>query len=281
MKHKLYLVAFILAFISCDVTPTLYEGEPNICAIITADSTKARVMVGLTASVDDTLPVDTVVDTISGYIYTIVPWNGVSSADVVIRSTEKEYIFKEDNDSTGYYRTDSLSCEPGGALELEVSYPKGQNVKASTRIPGSFEVNFPEADTLFDTDTLQWTTSDGAAGYLIGFKVWWSFNIDTLIVDSYFVSPFLLSWDTTWIPAQTILSNIWGDSLRIYVSALDTNAYDYMYYGQHIWEGLRVEDYMHIPGAWGVFGSKVDVGSKFYYMAMPDSMPFLSTRFFN
>lgn len=273
------LLAFLTIFsLSCGVTPEEYEGEPNICAILTTDSF-AQVMVGRTAAINDTVRVKIIIDTSWDiededtiyYVDTItVPlWNGVSGAEVSLKHGEESFSLTED--STGYYYADSIAFAAEQTWELEVTYPSGEETSAQTTIPGSFEITSPLVDTLAETDTLIWTPSIGATGYSIRARIWLSWEDeeeDTLVVDSFLMSLMLVQADTTSLPMQELelFDYRWvdSDSLILFVSALDTNAYDYRYPGFYWWENLRIEDYMHIPGAWGVFGSQTVISRKYF-----------------
>ena len=276
MKFRKFfmLSAFLTIFsLSCGVTPEEYEGEPNICAILTTDSF-AQVMVGRTAAINDTVKVKIIIDTSWDiededtiyYVDTItVPlWNGVSGAEVILKHGEESFSLTED--STGYYYADSTGFAAEQTWQLEVTYPSGEEISAQTTIPGSFEITGFQTDTISNTDTLAWSKSSDAAGYLVKAFVWASWedeDADTVYIDSAFTYPELLSGDSYSIPLEELY--LWGDSLWFWVAALDTNAYDYRYYGEDRWDpGIRVEDYMHIEGAWGVFGSQTVVRSQRY-----------------
>jgi len=279
MKFRKFfmLSAFLTIFsLSCGVTPEEYEGEPNICAILTTDSF-AQVMVGRTAAINDTVKVKIIIDTSWDiededtiyYVDTItVPlWNGVSGAEVILKHGEESFSLTED--STGYYYADSTGLAAEQTWELEVTYPSGEEISAQTTIPGSFEITGFQTDTVSNTDTLAWSKSSDAAGYLVKAFVWVSWedeDADTVYIDSAFTYPELLPDDSYSIPLEELY--LWGDSLWFWVAALDTNAYDYRYYGEDHWDpDIRVEDYMHIEGAWGVFGSQTVVQSKSYVLS--------------
>lgn len=261
----------VIVLCSCEATPEEYEGEPNIYAVLSADSSFACIMVGLTLPIDDTMKVDTtVVDTYFRYDDTIlipmytIPWNGVSGAEVSLKHGEESFSLTED--STGYYYADSIAFAADQTWELEVTYPSGEEIEAQTTIPGSFEITGFQTDTVSNTDTLAWSKSSDAAGYLVKAFVWASWedeDADTVYIDSAFTYPELLPGDSYSIPLEELY--LWGDSLWFWVAALDTNAYDYRYYGEDRWDpDIRVEDYMHIEGAWGVFGSQTVVRSQRY-----------------
>jgi len=268
------VIILLLSVIACDITPETYEGEPNIYAILSADSSFACIMVGKTTSVDDTLTLvpDTIMDTFwyddtfEVWPEIVFPWNGVSGAEVSLKHGEESFSLTED--STGYY-SDSLSFHPGETWTLEVSYPTGEEITKETTIPGNFEITGFQTDTISTTDTLAWSKSSDAAGYLVKAFVWASWedeDADTVYIDSAFTYPELLPGDSYSIPLEELY--LWGDSLWFWVAALDTNAYDYRYYGEDRWDpDIRVEDYMHIEGAWGVFGSQTVVQSKSYVLS--------------
>lgn len=241
------LVLLGLVILSCK-TPETYQGEPNIYGVLTADSS-AVVMVGRTLAIDDTMEVD------SNWNYL---WNGVSGAGVTLRNGGESFDLAELEDSTGYYR--NPSCMPSAleTWELEVSYPEGELIQAKTTIPGDFEITAPEGDSVYWLDTLTWSPSTGAAGYLVGALKWFPpREEDTVEVDSsFFFYATLLSADSLMFDlSQTGIAGL--DSVRLVVAALDSSAYDYRYFTMYCyWLDLRPEDYMHIPGAWGVFGSR-------------------------
>ncbi|MCK4231710.1 DUF4249 family protein, partial [candidate division WOR-3 bacterium] len=232
------VIILLLSVIACDITPETYEGEPNIYAILSADSSFACIMVGKTTSVDDTLTLvpDTIMDTFwrddtfEVWPEIVFPWNGVSGAEVSLKHGEESFSLTED--STGYY-SDSLSFHPGETWTLEVSYPTGEEITKETTIPGNFEITGFQTDTISTTDTLAWSKSNDAAGYLMKAFVWISWedeDADTVYIDSAFTYPELLPGDSYSIPLEELY--LWGDSLWFWVAALDTNAYDYRYYGE-------------------------------------------------
>jgi len=282
MKSRTLLALSVIAAVvvlSCDLTPDQYEGEPNIYAVLCADSLQARIMVGRTVSVGDTLK-QTVVydtfwydDTFMVHQYMVFPWNGVSEADVALKQGQRSFSLLEDSDSAGHY-SDSIQSSPGQTWELAITYPTGEEIEARTTIPASFEITSPLGDTLFAADTLEWGSSSGASGYSVRLLAWmiWE-EEDTVIVDSSFSYPVLVSGGLNSMPMEELLSYIWGgDSAVIFISALDTNAYDYRYYGMSAyWDNLRPDDYMHIEGAWGVFGAQTAVRSR-TYVIQPDTL---------
>lgn len=280
MRSHAFLISLailILISLFCGITPEEYEGEPNIYAILTGDSLQATVMVGLTASIDDTMKVDTISDEpdedgwIDDWPWIRFPWNGVSGAEVRLRQGGHRYVLLEDPDSAGYYSSDSIQFSARKTWELEVTYSTGEEISARTTIPGGFEITSPLVDTLAETDTLTWTPSIGAAGYSIRARIWITTeDMDTVIVLTY---PLLVSSDTISLPVTEIFYP-WGDSAVIFVSALDINAYDYRYYVENRWDpNVRVEDFMHIEGAWGVFGSQVVERSRIYICPPLDTLP--------
>ena len=273
--RKFFMLSALLTIFSfsCDVTPEEYEGEPNIYAILTTDSF-AQVMVGRTFTINDTVRVkiiidfDTIWDVEDEDTIPVPLWNGVSGAEVSLKQGGHRYVLLEDPDSAGYYNTDSIQFSARKTWKLEVTYPSGEEIEAQTTIPGSFEITGFQTDTVSNTDTLAWSKSSDAAGYLVKAFVWASWedeDADTVHIDSAFTYPELLPGDSYSIPLEEL--DLWGDSLWFWVAALDTNAYDYRYYGEDRGDpGIRVEDYMHIEGAWGVFGSQVVACSQRYVL---------------
>ena len=281
MRSRTLLALSVIAaavVLSCDLTPDQYQGEPNIYAVLCADSLQARVMVGRTVSVDDTLKQAVAYDTFwyDGMIvvhqYMVFPWRGVSEADVLLKQGQQSFVLIENPDSAGYYNTDFIQSSPGQTWELEVTYPTGEEIEAQTTIPGSFEIAGMLTDTVKYGDTLRWSKSDNAAGYLYSSFIWTSWEDvfeDTTYIDSAFTYPELLPGDRYFMPLGGLY---WIDSLWFWVAALDTNAYDYYYYYYQYnnWGDLLLEDYMHIPGAWGVFGAQTAVRSR-TYIIQPDT----------
>jgi len=283
MKSRLFhLILISILVIGCDQNPDDYPGEPNVYGFLTVDSSRVQVMVGRTVSVTDTLPIDTIIDTFwyddttfDTWTSYNIPWNGVSGADVVLKYNDDSYVFTEHSDSAGYYHGTVPEPSAGQTWTFDITYPDGVDITARTTIPGDFEITGPEADTLLDTDTLRWTESPGAAGYQVFTKVWFTYDEeDTTIIDSLQSYPTLVPADTTYIPFISLRFYLWGDSAYFYVASLDTNAYDYKYYGENMWYDydLNIADFMHIDGAWGMFGSKNIVKSNLYILPEPDTL---------
>jgi hypothetical protein len=237
-------------------------------------------MVGLTASLRDTIKVDTVIDTIwwddEYFVDTIyiLPWNGVSDAEVVLNNGSQSFTLKEDPDSAGYYYLNDPGFAAGQTWQLEVQSPQWDEISAKTTFPGEFEIHAPAKDTINYYDTLAWTKSNGAKGYSIAILLWYTRDAgDTLIVDSLVdFYPRLLPDDTCFIIIEDI--GWWwelADSVVFIVVALDTNAYDYYYYHRNYYyfffddeDTLNIDDYMHIEGALGVFGSQTVISRKYF-----------------
>jgi hypothetical protein len=268
MKRFLPLiVCFTLAsaWLACDVTSENYVGEPNIHSILYSDSTTVTVMVGRTISLTDTFKTDTVFDTVwyedstfDVWDWTRYPWNGVSEADVILRNENESYTLIEDDDSAGYYRLDSLEFSPCQTWTLEIKYPTGEEVSAVSTLVGDFEISAPESETLGYFDTLRWSPAEGARGYIVISKQWgqWKWDEDPEDVDSTSISRFV--GDTTYVSVVDFIFEFFSpDSVEFHVAALDSNAYDCRYYESWKWfQDLKLDDYMHIEGAWGVFGSQ-------------------------
>jgi hypothetical protein len=276
---RLLLLIILIALVACGTTPEKYQGEPDIYAVLTTDSLKAKVMIGRTASIDDTLDPVEVIDTFWYFdtffvdTYSVILWKGTSDAGVVLRSGELELTLEESPDSAGYYWADPVACQPGQTWELEVKYPEGEEIIAKTTLPGSFQITDFDHDTLdFEHDTLRWSTSENAAGYIMRMMIWESWDlIDTVIIDSFLSYLVFLPADTNHVALNDLF--LGGDSLRFQVAALDTNDYDYRHFGYYYWTNPRAEDYMHIEGAWGVFGSQVVQRSKTYICPPLDTLP--------
>ncbi len=100
--RKFFMLSALLTIfsLSCEVTPEEYEGEPNIYAILSADSSFACIMVGKTTSIDDTLALvpDTIMDTFwyddtfEVWLEIVFPWNGISGAEVSLKHGGHRYI---------------------------------------------------------------------------------------------------------------------------------------------------------------------------------------------
>jgi hypothetical protein len=291
MKTRMILCAgavFLLALVACDTSPDEYKGEPNIYSILSLDDDFAEVKVGMTLSVDDTIKHDTIIDTIwyddtfDIYIHTEIRWNGVKGAEVVLKQGSQTYDLKEDAENRGSYCSDSLEFTPNQTWELEVTYPTDEHFVASTTITGLFEITGPLNDTLEWSDKLEWTPSEGARGYMLRGKFWVRWideESDTAYIDSLDSYGRFLSADKNSYPVSEILNSVYfyggvADSIAFLVAAMDTNAFDYHYYGQNSWDAsLSPDDFMHIEGAWGVFGSEVVRRSKTF--ALPaDSLSY-------
>ncbi|MBN2379742.1 hypothetical protein JXM67_08080 [candidate division WOR-3 bacterium] len=268
MKRYLPLIlGFVVAtvWLGCDVTSENYVGEPNIYSFIYSDSSTVTVMVGRTISITDTIELDTVYDTVwyddsTFHVWnqTRYPWNGVSEADVTLRNENESYTLIED-DSAGYYRLDSLGVLPNQTWTLEIKYPTGEKISAVSAIVGDFEISAPEQDTLGFFDTLRWNPAEKAGGYIVTSKQWgrWQWEDDPEAYDTTYASRFM--GDTCQFTAVEFIFEFFVfDSMEFHVAALDSNAYDYLYY--EVYKGfrdLKLDDYMHIEGAWGVFGSQL------------------------
>jgi hypothetical protein len=274
---RLLLLIILIALVACGTTPEQYQGEPVICAVLTNDSAQAKVMIGRTASIDDTLDPVEVIDTFWYFdtffvdTYYVILWQGTSDAGVVLHSGELKLALEESPDSAGYYYTDLVTCQPGQTWELEVKYPEGEEIITQTTLPGDFQFTDFDHDTLnFEHDTLRWSTSENAAGYIMRMTIWDSWDlVDTVIIDSFLSYLVFLPADTHHVALDDLF--LGGDSLRFQVAALDTNDYDYRYFGYYYWMDPRAEDYMHIEGAWGVFGSQVVERSRVYILP-PDTL---------
>lgn len=279
---RLSLILLSLVFLCyCDITPENYEPEPNIYAVLSTDSLHALVMVGKTAGLKDTIRVDTIVDTFwhedstfDTWVHYAYRWNGVSGLEVSLKKTSQTLSLEENADSIGYYRIQPVSFKPGETWGLEVNYPDGSNISASTTFPGEFEITSPESNMVSYYDTLAWSKPQGACGYSICILQWITYwDEDTFYVDSIAQRiPFLLlPYDSCSISLDRLLyfgGPGYPDSVAFLVSALDTNAYDYIfatgYYYFPSSDSLILDDYMHIDGAWGVFGSQTVARSRTY-----------------
>ncbi|MBD3285355.1 DUF4249 family protein [candidate division WOR-3 bacterium] len=281
MRLKLhFLIPAAILIAGCAPTPDDYPGEPNVYALITADSTHAHLMVGRTVSVADTLPVDTIVDTFwiddstfETWTYYQIPWNGTSNADVILESGGDNFTLTEHPDSQGYYFADITAPRAGQSWTLKVTYPEGEEISARTTIPGNFEITGPDNDTLTEDDTVRWTASDGARGYQVSILQWLTYEEEDTASVEFISWPLLVSADTLSVPLSDMGFSPMGDSVCIYIISLDTNAYDYKYYGENMWMVENIVDCMHIEGAWGVFGAGNVVRSKTFSMDTSAILP--------
>ncbi len=261
-----FLLSVLTLFaVSCN-TPENYEGEPNIYAMLSTELPRATVMLGYTASIEDTLKPDTVMDTFwyldtfAVYPMIVFPWNGASGAEATLEHVNDTYNLTELSDSAGYYVSDSgLVFSPGEIWKLNVRYPDGQKFEARTRIVSSIEITSPLSETLHMTDTFKWASSGDARGYKYRVEAWGRFKEDTveMLLQS---SEGLYEVDKKTIPVDEMIYPYYGitiDSVTFQVAALDSNAFDYAIYDYKIWQDptTNKDDYMHIKGAWGTFGS--------------------------
>jgi hypothetical protein len=266
-------LAVILLF-SCEVTPEEYEGEPNIYAVLCTDSSFACIMVGRTLSVEDTMKVGTIIDTVwyddtfYTWVRTVFPWNGVSGAEVVLKHDAQSFSAGELEDSAGYYYAAPIAFSAGQTWGLEVSYPGGESVAAQTTFPGEFEILSPTERLFNFDDSLTWSESAGTKGYRIWMIGWGQYqDEDSVYADSMVTYVVEYDWHirlTRKIKgddlAYFVLQFLECDSIQFRIAALDSNIYDYF----DCWGEENKEEYMYIQGAWGVLGSQTVVRSKSY-----------------
>ncbi len=286
MRRGIFTILSLAALlsISCN-TPENYEGEPNIYAVLSTDLDSAVLMIGKTASINDTLERDLIVDTIwyedtfTVIYHEVFLWNGVSGAEVSLEHSATSYKTRESSVSRGYYVTDTgLSFEPGSLWKLKAKYPDGKTIEAETRIPGAFEIVSPLTDTVTDDDLLTWSESEGAKEYNIVVTEWgWRYEREWVPEgDSYII---VMRYDTLQLRSYFLFGSQVGgaalkalsllylcDSLEVCVEALDVNVYDYIAYRHAVYwnPDTNKEEFMHIPGAWGVFGSKTVTDTRRY-----------------
>lgn len=285
MKRQALTVFYLVMLCSCEITPENCEPEPNIYAMLSADSLHALVMVGKTLGLNDAVKIDTVIirvwdDSTNFHLDTSYRsmWNGVSGLDVCIKDAYHSFSCIEKSDQAGCYDVWTIYFSPGETWNLEVDYPGGNKITAKTTIPGNFQITSPLHDTLRFYDILRWEKPAGSKGYTFS-VVYWShfFGKDSVLQRmslSWSFDNILLPADSCSIPVPVLW--FYGDflevpdSLFIFVSALDTNAYDYYYYAKlQNYSGVDnvdAEKYMHIPEAWGVFGSRVVTSSRRYFL---------------
>jgi len=263
-----------MLFCSCDLNPDDYRREPNIYSFLSTDSTGIEVLTGKTAAVGDTVKIEVGYDT-TWYIdpftgdssilctnfFVRYPWNSVEDAKVTLTNEVNGFLFSGSSDSTGCFIVDSIQVQRGETWTLEVLYPEGDTVLAQTTIPDSFEVTYPEGDTIEEEDSLLWNSARGAAGYMVSVVKWcWRKGYDMAIVLADSIS------DISLYPGENCfrLSYIWynwiedADSIELYITAFDTNSYDYFRGGS-----------MNIPGAWGMFGSATTIKTKRFVVKHP------------
>ncbi|MBN2380596.1 DUF4249 family protein [candidate division WOR-3 bacterium] len=271
---------------SCDLNPDDYQREPNIYCFLSTDSTSVEVLAGQTAAVGDTIPIEFVFDTTvsvdpltgdtSYYINTFwyYAWNGVEDARIRLSNEYSGQLLAGNSDSTGRFFADSIRVKRGETWTLEIIYPEGDTVFAQTTVPDSFEITYPEGDTIGEEDSLAWNSAMGAAGYAVSYLVWfWAENNDSIYVDTASFKYIYLypgesrlyyDWWITWIEIV--------DSIEFSITALDTNACDYFWFARNAYFYLNPDDYMHIPGAVGLFGSATTVKTKRYVVKhLPDT----------
>ncbi|GEM_PF-1531930 len=288
MKKALFAISgiLLLSFMTfCEHDLNSYKGEPNILSFLSNDSAKILVKVGKTHSINDTLKYVVEYDT-----FRIVEgkdtvtriweskkylWNGVHVASVSLKQGTREYTLVEDKDTVGYYWTkDSIKALPGEHWELKVLYSDGEHISTSTTVPDTVKITSPLKDTISSKDTLKWVKPTGSAGYFIRFLFWEKYEIpekDTTILSS---SSYTILASDTLNPLALKEYLFGGDSCRITIIALDTNAYDYHCYGEINDDGKYIlDDYMHIKGAWGAFGSQSAAHSKVYIIEREKQPP--------
>ncbi|MBD3285962.1 hypothetical protein GF338_06460 [candidate division WOR-3 bacterium] len=263
MRHK-FLAILVLLLVSCATEPQDYESEPNICVILSTEHGdfepwESRATVGRTVVVGDTVPVDTIRE---GEYYSF-PWVGISGAEVILSNNDTTVILDETSDQ-GYYKLYPLYnyslFVPEAIWELEVNYPGWPELHAGTRFPEDFEITHPPGDTFFWGDSIVWSASEGAKGYGLWYTyqksgIWWQ----------YFTGPLESARRSKVIPPRDY------DEIVFRVAALDTNLYDYLYCGWNFFEIDDPRDWMHIEGAWGVFGAQTVV-SRSYVFSPQDSL---------
>jgi hypothetical protein len=259
----------LLIAVNCSVFDE-YEPEPNIYVVLSTETSfywygdepwESVAKIGKTLTVGDTVPLDT----FEWGFYTA--WNGVTDADVRLKHNGQVYTLYEHNYKKGYYHlVHDFYFIPGTEWELEVVYPEGNEIYARTYVPGEFEILSPITDTFYDEDSLVWTESERAKGYGVWFRYWRSFLDDDGEIYHLRSGSFIGLFEAE--EKKVGLSFLEADSIRFFISALDSNIYDYIYSG---WNHVsNPEDYMHIEGAWGVFGAQTVV-SRRYYLPLPDT----------
>ncbi|MBD3285829.1 DUF4249 family protein [candidate division WOR-3 bacterium] len=177
MKRIILIIltaSIAVSWLACDVTAESYKGEPNVYGIVSTDSSTVTVMVGRTISILDTIEVDTVYDTfwygdVPVFVDTVAkyPWNGTSGAELTLSSGDERYNLTEDEDSSGYYRIDSMEFEANQSWSIEISYPQGEMITANTTLVDEFTLAAPERDTLYEGDSVKWERAQGVEAYLI------------------------------------------------------------------------------------------------------------------
>ena len=183
----------------------------------------------------------------------------ISGATVRLSGDGRELIFVEDYYRPGAYVAPAqFLIHHGSTYTLEVTDPIGRTVRATTTVPGYFQILSPAFN-----DTVQlgrdvhfsWTASEGAERYIAHVTI--DLYEDDSISETIFLS-YVLSDTTLIIPTERIpvRGHCW---INIY--AVDSN---YAGYTRADAEDPDDLDVNHIPGAKGVFGSASTTFCFFY-----------------
>ncbi len=262
---KLPVISFmcLLLALGCDAAVEQYKPEPNVHCLLRTNKSTVTLLAGMTLGYYDSVP-----DTNQ--------WQGTTGAAVSISHRGVLTVLGPVADSAGCYRTDSLPVVPGDSYSLSATYPSGARVTGSTVVPGEFAFDSLRVDTTFDVpwpgDTYArinvayyWRESRGTDGYLEQMDIWYRSGEDSSLQrygpmltstrrDSWTFDPLYYYWDTL----TQAVDSLPLDHVRIEVTAVDRNYYDYV---SLQYMGGVDPDKMHLDGGVGVFGSACIVDS--------------------
>lgn len=252
------LAAALLA--GCEPSVEDYLPEPNVYCVVRAGSDSLRLLAGMSIAYKDSVPQ-------SGR------WNGVAGVDARVRGRAGETVLLPKPDSTGYYFAAGFGVQAGETLHMEARYPGGEVVRGSTAVPAEFRIERVAVDTVLEVpwpgDTwpmlrlrFEWTESRNATSYSDRVTGYYSGNgrflgqaagVNTAIAgrrDSVRIPLSTVYWDTLRLEPE----EVWLDSVRLFVEALDRNLHDYWRFGW--WLGGSNRELLHLDGGLGVFGSR-------------------------
>jgi len=147
-----------------------------------------------------------------------------------------------------YRSTRPLDVRPGDRFDLEVAHPGFDTVRGRVERPDSFTLVTPRpGDTVTVRDSLVWTRSDRAGGYLVSIR---DELADSLVFD------FLYPNDTLPLNVPLfLLTRAPTGTYRFTVVALDTNYYDWLRRSLGGPGGRNTSDTWSVSGGVGVFGA--------------------------
>ena len=147
-----------------------------------------------------------------------------------------------------YRSTLPLDIRPGDRFELEVAHPGFDTVRGRALVPDSFALVTPRpGDSVTVRDSLVWTRSDRAGGYLVSIR---DELADSLVFD------FLYPNDTLPLNIPLfLLTRAPTGTDRVTVVALDTNYYDWLRRSLGGPGGRNTSDEWSVSGGVGTFGA--------------------------